>query len=314
MGIIACVEITTTTPSSLPTGAPASTNIPSTSGTPSSPTAVTSYPTTTAPQSTIEAAPQIGTTSTTGSSFPVGTSTTGQSSSTGIPTPTTSVPLSTAGASSPAAPPSLSTATPSSTTTALPPTTTTMNYCEEENGMNQPLTIQPNQLTSNQPYNEATGNINPTSTTPGLDFPSMNPLINITLIQPATLTIIYLPTDRPNQQTNVQQFEVIFAYPNGTTREFTSQTPSTSGATTTTPSTGVPSEPTTTSSGLVPPSGVSPQVDLPSNFQVPSGTVLMITITSTQNFASPYGVSRPSLCNIQIERASLLCSPYNALC
>ena len=188
--------------------------------------------------------------------------------------------------------------TASSTTTTVPPTTTTMNYCAEENGMNQPLTIQPNQVTSNQSYNEATGNINPTSTTPGLDFPSPNPLINITLIQPATLTLIYLPTDRPIQQTNVQQFEVIFAYPNGTTREFTSQTPSTSGTTTITPSTGVPSEPTTTSSGLVPPSNVSPQVDLPPNFQVPSGTVLMITITSTENFDSAQGVSRHSFSGI----------------
>jgi hypothetical protein len=168
-----------------------------------------------------------------------------------------------------------------------------MNYCVEENGMNQPLTIQPNQVTSNQPYNQttpATGDINPTTSTLGLNFPATSPLINITLVQPATLTLIYLPTDRPNQPTNVEQFTLVFAYPNGTiSDQFTSQTPSTSGTTTTTPSIGVVSG--TTPSGVVPPSDVSPQVDLPPNFQVPSGTVLMITITSTQNSDSPRGVS-----------------------
>jgi hypothetical protein len=171
-----------------------------------------------------------------------------------------------------------------------------MNYCVEENGMNQPLTIQPNQLTSNQPYNQttpATGDINPTTTTLGLNFPSTGPLINITLVQPATLTLVYLPTDRPNQPTNVEQFALVFVYPNGTiSDQFTSQTPSTSG---TTPSSGVPSGTTTTTattpSGIVPPSDVSPQVDLPPNFQVPNGTVLMIMITSTQNLDSPRGVS-----------------------
>jgi hypothetical protein len=161
-----------------------------------------------------------------------------------------------------------------------------MNYCVEENGMNQPLTIQPNQVTSNQPFDQTTppkGNINPTSTTPGLDFPSTSPLINITLTQPAALTLVYLPTDRPNQLTNVQQFALVFAYPNGTVSdEFISQTPLPSGTTTTTP---------TTPSGVVPPSDVSPQVDLPPNFQVPNGTVLMIMITSTQNLDSPRGVS-----------------------
>jgi hypothetical protein len=120
-------------------------------------------------------------------------------------------------------------------------------------------------------------------------------LINITLVQPATLTLVYLPTDRPNQPTNVEQFALVFAYPNGTiSDQFTSQTPSTSG---TTPSSGVPSGTTTTTttpttpSGVVPPSDVSPQVDLPPNFQVPNGTVLMIVITSTQNSANPSGVS-----------------------
>jgi hypothetical protein len=164
-----------------------------------------------------------------------------------------------------------------------------MNYCVEEKGMNQPLTIQPNQVTSNQPFDQTTpptGNINPTSTTPGLDFPSTSPLINITLTQSAALTLVYLPTDRPNQPTNVQQFALVFAYPNGTLSEqYTSQTLSTSGTTTTTPSTGAPSD-------------VSPQVDLPPNFQVPNGTVLMIMITSTQNSEIPRGVSIDISCLI----------------
>ncbi len=187
------------------------------------------------------------------------------------------------------------TGTLSSTTTTLPPTTTTMNYCVEENGMNQPLTIQPNQVTSNQPFDQTTpttGDVNPTSTTPGLNFPSTNPLINITLDQPAALTVIYVPTDRPNQPTNVEQFVVVFVYPNGTTSQpFTSQTPSTSG--TTTPSIGVSLETTTTlptPSGVVPPSAVSPQVDLPPNFRVPENTVVIINITLTQQNAPPTGV------------------------
>jgi hypothetical protein len=188
-----------------------------------------------------------------------------------------------------------STGTPSSTTTTtLPPTTTTMNYCVEENGMNQPLTIQPNQVTSNQPFDQttpSTGDINPTTTTPGLNFPSTNPLINITLDQPAALTVIYVPTDRPNQPTNVEQFVVTFVYPNGTTSQpFPSQTPSISG---TTPSTGVPSETTTTlptPSGVVPPSADSPQVDLPPNFQVPENTIVIINITSTEDNTPPTGV------------------------
>jgi hypothetical protein len=189
----------------------------------------------------------------------------------------------------------LTTGTPLATTSTLAPTTTTMNYCAEENGMNQPLTIQPNQFTSNQPFDQTTpttGDINPTSITPGLNFPSTNPLINITLDQPAALTVIYVPTDRPNQSTNVEQFVVVFVYPNGTTSQpFTSQTPSTTG--TTTPSTGVSLETTTTlqtPSGVVPPSVVSPQVDLPPNFQVPENTIVIINITSTQQNAPPTGV------------------------
>ncbi len=181
---------------------------------------------------------------------------------------------------------------------ALSATTTTMQYCTKTNGMNQPITIQTNQVVSNPSYDQTspTGDINPTtSTTPGLNFSSTNVVINITLLQPATLTLVYLPTDRPNQPTNVKEFLLVFVYPNGTTSaEFTSNLPSTSGTTTTTtPSTGASSATTATPSpsGVVPPSDNSPQVDLPSNFQVPNGTVLMIVISSTTGFASPFGVS-----------------------
>ena len=213
---------------------------------------------------------------------------------------TTAIPSTTTGPISTTALLATGTLTTPITTTTLAPTTTTMNYCAEENGMNQPLTIQPNQVTSNQPYDQttpSTGSINPTTSTPGLNFPSTSPLINITLAQPAALTVVYIPTDRPIQTTNVQQFALIFAYPDGTRSEqYTSQTPSATGTTTTTtPATGTPSG--TTPSDVVPPSDVSPQVDLPANFQVPSGTVLMIVITATENSETPRGVSihTPSL-------------------
>jgi hypothetical protein len=188
------------------------------------------------------------------------------------------------------------TGTPPLTTTALPPTTTTMNYCIQEQGMNQPLTIQSNQVTSNPLPDQTTplSNINPTSTTPGVNFTSMVPQINITLDQPAALTLIYLPVDSPNQPSNVNQFTVQFLYPNGTlSPELPSTIPSISGTTTTTPSTGAPSETTTPPfiSGFVPPSAVSPQVDLPPNFNVPANTTVIITITSTTDASYPYGVS-----------------------
>jgi hypothetical protein len=174
-----------------------------------------------------------------------------------------------------------------------------MNYCIQENGMNQPLTIQPNQVTSYPPYDQTIpqGDINPTSTTPGLNFSSPNPQINIILNQPASLTLIYIPTNRPNQPTNVDQFSVVFVYPNGTTSSsFTSQIPSVSGTTTTAttpaPSTGVPSQTSTTPipSGIVPPSDVSLQVDLPPNFQVPNGSIVIINLTSTTDNSPPTGV------------------------
>ncbi len=164
--------------------------------------------------------------------------------------------------------------------------------------MNQPLTIQPNQVTSSPPSDQTTpsSDINPTTTTktPGLNFSAPNPQINITLDQPASLTVIYLPVDRPNQPTNVDQFTVVFFYPNGTTsQQFTSEIPSTGSTTTTTPSTGAPSATTTTPSpsGIVPPSNVSPQVDLPPNFQVPNGTIVIINIASTTDNSNPTGVS-----------------------
>jgi hypothetical protein len=170
-----------------------------------------------------------------------------------------------------------------------------MNYCTEEKGMNQPLTIQPNQVNSNPSPSPSTppGNINPTPTpTPGLNFPTMNPQINVTLDQPTTLTVVYLPSDRPNKPSNVNEFTIIFVYPNGTTSSsFDSVIPSTGQSTTTTPA-GVPAQSTTTPSptGVVPPSNVSPQVDLPPNFQVPQGTTIVITITSTTDYQNPHDV------------------------
>jgi hypothetical protein len=88
---------------------------------------------------------------------------------------------------------------------------------------------------------------------------------------------------------------VVFVYPNGTTsQEFISSSPSTSGTTTTTgtPSTGAPSETTTTPSpsGVVLPSDSSPQVDLPPNFYLPNGTIVIINITSTQDQLPATGV------------------------
>ena len=199
-------------------------------------------------------------------------------------------------------PKSTPTGTPALTTTVVIPTTTTMILCTQQTGMNTPLSIKPTQVISNPSPIPTTppGDINPTSTTPGLNYPTPSPQINVTFDQPATVTLIYLPTDRPNQPTNVDQFAVVFVFPNGTQLlPYTSQIPST--GTTTTPS-GVPSETTTTpsglpsetttpsTSGLVLPSNVSPQVDLPPNFQVPQGTTVVITITSTKDEKNPTGV------------------------
>ena len=185
---------------------------------------------------------------------------------------------------------------PATTTPALPPTTTTMNYCVEEKGMNQPLNIRPDQVTSNPPAEQTTppGDINPTSTTPGLDFTTMNPQINVTLDQPATLTVIYVPVDRPNQpSTNVEEITVVLVYPDGTkSPSYSSVIPSSGATTTTTPATGVPAPASTTPSttAVVPPSPQSPQVDLPPNTRVPAGTIVVITITATKDQSPPQDV------------------------
>jgi hypothetical protein len=76
----------------------------------------------------------------------------------------------------------------------------------------------------------------------------------------------------------------MFAYPDGSLSDQYTSTPALTSGTTT----------PTTSNGVVLPSNVSPQVDLPSNFDVPSGTVLMIAITSTENSQAPRGVSTHS--------------------
>jgi hypothetical protein len=197
------------------------------------------------------------------------------STSTGAPTTTTA--------------PSRKLAAVLETTTTLAPTTTTMNFCVEEKGMNQPLTITPDQIQSNPSPTPTTppGDINPTPGTPGLNYPSPNPQINVTLNQPTTLTVIYLPVDTPNKPSNVQTFQVVFVYPNGTTSTpFSSIVPSTS-TTTTTPS---PVFTTPSTTAVVLPSSTSPQVDLPPNFQLPSNTIVVITITSTTNGSNPTGV------------------------
>jgi hypothetical protein len=187
------------------------------------------------------------------------------------------------------------TGTPSTTTTTVPPTTTTMNFCIEENGMNQPLTITSRQVQFDSPPTQST-DINPTPTTPGLTFTTPNPRISVTLNQPTTLTVIYLPVDRPNNPSNVNDFAVVLIYPNGTTSTpYTSTTPSTSAGTTTTtptPSAGAPSSASTTPSpaGVVPLSDVSPRVDLPPNFDVPQNTVVTIVITTTTDGSNPTGV------------------------
>ena len=179
------------------------------------------------------------------------------------------------------------------TTATLAPTTTTMNYCVEQNGMNQPLTIQPNQLTFNPSFDQTTplSNINPTSTSSGINIPS-NTQIKITLDQPTTLTVIYLPVDRPNKPSNVKQFAVAFIYQNGTiTQPIFSTTASTSTTTTTTSSPSAAQTTTTPSpTALVPPSDASPRLDLSPNVDLPAQTTIVIMITSTINDADATGV------------------------
>lgn len=186
------------------------------------------------------------------------------------------------------------TGTPASSTTVLPPITTTMSYCTEQKGMNQPLTIKPTQVTSNPPP-ETTGDINPTLNTPGLNYPSMNPQINVTLVQPATLTLIYIPVDRQDRPSNVDKFIVKFVYPDGTTPlQFTSEIPS---KTETTISSGTTTTTTTLSTTVVfPPSDASPRVNLPPNFTLPNGTIIVIDVTSTSDHDKPKQVRMILLC------------------
>ena len=196
---------------------------------------------------------------------------------------TTVVPLTTTTAETS---PETSPVTEVTTTSTAQPTTTTIPVCNEETGMDQPVDIQPEQVTySEQPVETSPpGDINPTTTTPGLNFPSENPEINVTLDSPATVTVVYVPKDRPDEPSNVDEFTVVFVYPNGTTSEtFTSTppSPSESAETTTTPS----------PSGTVPPSDESPKVTLPPYFEVPEGTTVVITITSTDDDQPPTGVS-----------------------
>ena len=226
------------------------------------------------------------------------------------PLPTTAVPSTTTPLSSTSMP--ISTGAPSTTTTTLPPTTTTMSYCAQQNGMNQPLTIQPSQVSFDSPSNQSPSStdINPTSTTPGFTFTTPNPGISVTLDQPTTLTVIYLPNDRPNQPSNVKDFAVLFTYPNGsTTTPFTSTTVSASIAqtSTTTPLAGTTSGTTT----VVPPSNASPQVNLPSNFDVPEETTLTIRITSTTDGFNPTGVCDDFLSLFFLEsRSYIIFSTY----
>jgi hypothetical protein len=205
------------------------------------------------------------------------TTTSATTSTTPLPktaVPSTTVPLSTTGTT---------TGAPSTTTTTLPPTTTTMNFCVAENGMNQPLTITSDQVQFDSPPTQST-DINPTPTTSGLTFTTSNPRISVTLTQPTTLTVIYLPVDRPNNPSNVKDFAVVLTYPNGTTSaSYTSTSPSTSSPTT--------SSTTPSPTAVVPLSDVSPRVDLPPNFDVPQNTVVTIMITSTTDGSNPTGVS-----------------------
>ena len=183
------------------------------------------------------------------------------------------------------------TTTTTTPTTALvtesPSTTTTIPVCNEETGMDEPVDIQPEQVSYSEQPEETSppGDINPTTTTPGLNFPSDNPEISVTLDSPATVTVVYIPTDRPDEPSNVDEFTVVFVYPDGTTSEtFTSTPPSPSESSETTTTTPTPSD-------TVAPSDESPKVILPPNFEVPEGTTIVITITSTDDDQPPTGVS-----------------------
>lgn len=177
-----------------------------------------------------------------------------------------------------------------STTTTLPPTTAAMNYCAEGRGMNEPLNIRPDQVVTSSSVSPA--DINPTSSTPGLNFTTMNPKVNVTLDQPATITLLFIPTNIRELPTNVEEFEVLFLYPNGTLSTSYISTIGTVPSTTTV-SSGQPLETTTATSSSSPsytPSPSSPRVELPVNFQVPPGTIIIITIVQTNNQQNPVNV------------------------
>ena len=161
--------------------------------------------------------------------------------------------------------------------------------------MNEPVNIRPDQVTYKEKPQEPipSDGINPTPENPGLTYTKdePTPTISVKLDQPTTLTVIYVPNDRPNEPSNVNTFTVVFTYPNETkSREYPSSTAG-STTTTTTPS-GVPSLPQTTPTtpGVQPPSPASPKVDLEPNFYVPPGTVITFTITSTTDDQPPTGV------------------------
>jgi hypothetical protein len=173
-----------------------------------------------------------------------------------------------------------------------------MSYCVEQKGMNQPLSLTPDQVTSN-PAPTSSGDINPKPDTTGYTFTSLNPVINVVLKETTTVTVIYLPNDRPNKPSNVNQFVVTVSYPDGRTPdELTSTTP-TSGATTTTTPSPSGSETTPSSNAVILPSSSSPQVNLPTNYRLPVGAVISITIISTTNQDFPRDVrSKQSTLNI----------------
>jgi len=167
-----------------------------------------------------------------------------------------------------------------------------MNYCVEQQGMNEPLTIRPGQV-KYEPLPETPGDINPTVTNPGLTYTNEpTPKINVTLDQPATLTVIYVPIDRLDKPSNVIDFYVKFVYPNDTTSILYTSTPARTPETTTTSGLSTPTTTTAagTTAGVQPPSSDSPHINLPPNFRVPENTVIMIMIKSTPNNEPPTGV------------------------
>jgi hypothetical protein len=180
-------------------------------------------------------------------------------------------------------------------TTPLPPTTTSMTACAETKGMNEALKIRPDQVKSSVSPSTGTKplDINPTTTTDGVSYPTPKPITNFTLDAPSTLTVVYVPTLRGDKPSNVVQFRLSFYYPDGRpTVTYLSTSRSDGASTTTTPSSGASSETTQapTTSGVVLPSSSSPRVDLPPNFLVPQGTIVSIEILSTIDDANVQGV------------------------